>query len=473
MLDRPALYTDYYELTMAQGYFLEGRENEQACFDYFFRRLPYEGGYAVSAGLVELLETLENFHFHQEELDYLQERGFTEEFLHYLSTLDLDLEIKACKEGELIFPTEPLARIQGNLIHAQLIETLLLNTLNFQSLIATKACRIKDAAGGRTALEFGLRRAQGLGGIQATRAAAIGGVQPTSNVYASRRYNIQASGTMAHSWIQSFEDELTAFRTYARHYPDKCILLVDTYDTLNSGIPNAITVAKELEEQGHRLIGIRLDSGDLAYLSRKAREKFDDAGLSYVKIAASNQLDEQVIKSLLNQNAAIDIFGVGTRLATGQPNAAFDGVYKLVSINNEPKLKKSENIEKITLPGLKNLYRYTTHSGKFVGDGILLEGEAAQQPIYHPYLPEKFTDFSAFEASPLLETFMKGGKIIQSLPSIVESAEYLQERFSMLNEGHKRFHNPHVYKVGISKKLMNLRNTLLKKASQAHKNKNS
>lgn len=466
ILKRPAIYTDYYELTMAQGYFLSGRKDEQACFDYFFRDIPFEGGYVIFAGISDLLEILESFRFHEDELQYLAEQGFRTEFLNFLRDFEFSADIYAAREGEVVFPREPIVRVEGTIIEAQILETLLLNILNFESLIATKASRMKYAAGNHKVLDFGLRRAQGYGGIQASKAAVIGGVEATSNVYSSFVHNIPASGTMAHSWIQSFEDELTAFRKYAEYYPDACILLVDTYDTLASGVPNAIKVAKELEAQGHQLKGIRLDSGDLAYFSRKARKQLDEAGLEYVKIAVSNQLDERLIKSLLGQNAPIDLFGVGTRLVTGHESPALDGVYKLAAVNNQPKLKLSENIEKITMPGRKKVLRYFDNDGHFYGDGILLDEEAETDTIYHPYYPAKHSTVSSFDSEPLLHPIFKNGQQLLELPSANESAAYAQKRLKKLNPEHKRFDNPHIYKVGISKKLMNLRDSITQTLKQ-------
>lgn len=460
LLERPALYTDYYELTMAQGYFLAGRQDEKASFDYFFRDIPFDGGYVIFAGLADFLEILDNFRFHEDELIYLAQQGFQKEFLDYLRTFELDVDIYSAKEGEIVFPHEPVVRVEGNIIETQILETLLLNVLNFESLIATKASRMKYAAGEKKVLDFGLRRAQGFGGIQASKAAYIGGVEATSNVYSSFTDGIPASGTMAHSWVQSFDDELTAFRKYAEYYPDECILLVDTYDTLNIGVPNAIRVGKELEEKGHRLKGIRLDSGDLAYFSRKARKQLDEAGLDYVNIAASNQLDERIIKSLLSQNAPIDLFGVGTRLVTGQDSPALDGVYKLASVNDEPKLKISENIEKITLPGRKKVIRYSGDDGTFYGDGIVLKEEQDVDTIYHPYYPAKHATVTTFNAEELLHKVVDNGKLLIDIPSPKQSANYVQERLKYLNPEHKRFDNPHIYKVGISKKLMDLRDNL-------------
>lgn len=463
ILQHPAIYTDYYELTMAQGYFLSGRQDERACFDYFFRDIPFDGGYVVFAGLSDLLELLSNFRFREDELDYLAEQGFRKEFLNYLRTFDLQIDIHAAREGEVVFPREPILRVEGNLIETQLLETLLLNILNFESLIATKASRMKYAAGDHKVLDFGLRRAQGFGGIQASKAAIIGGIEATSNTYSSFLHGTPARGTMAHSWIQSFEDELTSFRKYAEYYPDSCILLVDTYSTLESGVPNAIKVAKELEEKGHCLKGIRLDSGDLAYYSRKARQQLDNAGLDYVKIAVSNQLDERLIKSLLSQDAPIDLFGVGTRLVTGHDSPALDGVYKLASINDEPKLKLSENVEKLTLPGRKKVMRYSDSRGRFYADGILLAEDDPGRMIHHPFYTTKHADVSSFQAEPLLHPVVTEGELQIDLPAPADSARYARQRLDKLNDEHKRFDNPHIYKVGISETLMNLRDKLTQK----------
>ncbi len=461
ILKNPALYTDFYELTMAQGYFLSGRHQKPATFDYFFRKLPFKGGYVVFAGLTDLLEIIENFHFHPEEIEYLKEQGFKQEFLNYLGEFSFQGTIHSVKEGEIVFPNEPIVRVEGNILETQILETILLNTLNFESLIATKASRIRQAAEGKPVLDFGLRRAQGLGGLQAAKAAIIGGLQGSSNVLAGQLYGVNVSGTMAHSWIQSFEDELTAFRTYAQYYPDASILLVDTYSTLDSGIPNAIKVAKELEEQGYKLKAIRLDSGDLAYFARQSRKMLDEAGLEYVQIAVSNQLDEHLIKSLLEQNAPIDLFGVGTKLITAYDNPALDGVYKLSNIDGDPTLKVSENVEKVTLPDSKKLIRYHNEDGSFNCDGILRSGEKDISEIVHPYIDHKSTKVSALDTEELLHKVVEQGKIMITHPSVEESADYAMKRLSKLNEEHKRFDNPHVYKVGISKNLRSLKDQLI------------
>ena len=461
----PGIYTDFYELTMAQGYFLSGRKQDTACFDYFFRKLPFKGGYAVFAGLGDLLDILKNYTFGNEEIEYLRTQGFKDEFLNYLRSFRLSCNIHSVKEGEIVFNNTPLVRVQGNIIETQIIETLLLNILNFESLIATKASRLKQVAGEKAVLDFGLRRSQGFGGIQASKASIIGGLNGSSNVYAGLEYGLDVSGTMAHSWVQSFSDELTAFQTYARHFPENTILLVDTYDTLTQGGPNAIKVAKELKEKGASLKAIRLDSGDLAYLSKKARKLLDDEGFHDVKIAVSNQLDEYLIKSLLDQKAPIDIFGVGTKLVTAYDDPALDGVYKLSSINKEPTLKISENVEKITLPDVKKVTRYYNKDGSFYVDGISLEHEESLQTIEHPHFPIKKTKVQGFKSSALLQPVMLDGKLTSTIPNAHESAEYCREQLKKLNPEYKRFDNPHVYKVGISKELKEVRDRIIQSNS--------
>jgi len=461
-IDKPTSYTDYYELTMAQGYFLQGEYDKKGVFDYFFRKVPFEGGYVIFTGLNDLLETLENFKFGGSELSYLKNEGFDPVFLEYLSEFKFSGSLYAAKEGEVVFPNVPLIRVEGDLIETQLIETLLLNILNFQSLIATKASRMRYAAGeNATLLDFGLRRSQGLGGVHASRAAYIGGFNGTSNVYSAQQFGIPASGTMAHSWVQSFDDELDAFRAYARHYPDTTVLLVDTYNTLKSGLPNAITVAKELREKGHSLKGIRLDSGDLAYLSKQARNLLDNAGFPDVKIAVSNQLDERVIASLKNQNSPIDVFGVGTRLVTGHNSPALDGVYKLSASGDKPKLKVSENIEKITLPGTKTVRRYLNDDGTYYADAIGMKDDDPFEYIHHPTFPAKGVSLSGRKSYSLLKLVLNGGCMKSNPDSITDSMEYCKESLSKLPLEYKRFDNPHIYKVGVTPKLLTLRDQLL------------
>ncbi len=463
------IYTDYYELSMAQGYFLNGMAERKAVFDYFFRKNPYGNGFTIFAGISDLLDALEKFSFTNQTLAYLKRLGFQEKFLDYLKYFKFKGEIFAVQEGEIVFPKEPIIRVEGNLIETQIIETLLLNIVNFESLIATKAIRVKKAAKGRPVLDFGMRRAQGYASLLASRAALIGGLSSTSNVASAFIYKLKPTGTMAHSWVQSFPDELTAFRKFAELYPDNCILLVDTYDTLKSGIPNAIKVAKELEQKGKRLIGIRLDSGDLAYFSKKAREMLDSNNLEYVKIAVSNQLDEKIIQSLLEQGAPIDVFGVGTNLVIGKPDAALDGVYKLAVIDEQPTLKLSENIEKMTFPGRKNIFRFYNGNGLFTGDAIVLEEENKISKFYHPLFKEKFKSVTNLKFEKLLKPiFRNGGKLLP--PENVEDiATRVEKRLNLLDESHKRFENPHIYKVGISGNLMKLRDEVKNEIQQKFK----
>lgn len=459
------LYTDFYELTMAQGYFYCGKKNDVATFNYFFRTNPFKGGFTVFAGLQDFLKMLSEFTFNKTDIIYLAEQGFKKEFLKYLSEFKFSGDIHCALEGEIMFSNEPVLQVEGNIIDCQLIESLLLNILNFESLVATKAFRIKLVANGKIFSDFGLRRAQGLGALHASRAAAIGGASSTSNVMAGKIFDIPVTGTQAHSWIQSFDSELEAFRVFAQVHPENTVLLVDTYDTLKSGVPHAVQVAKEMEQDGHRLIAVRLDSGDLAYLSKKARTMLDEAGLEYVKIIASNQLNEHVVKSLLkDQNAPIDAFGIGTELITGKDDAALDGVYKLSGINGQPKMKLSENIEKETLPCKKQVYRCFDSNGLFYRDAILLASEDPEKAtkIYHPIYPERNTPIAHLQKEPLLQTVVKNGEILSENQGVQEIHQYLLKRAALLPDEHKRFISPHIYKVGISQKLMETRNKLAK-----------
>lgn len=465
------LYTDYYELTMAQGFFFQKKKDDAAAFDYFFRTNPYKGGFTVFAGLQDFIDLLQKFTFSKSDIDYLKQQGFETEFLNYLKDFRFAGTIYSVKEGEIVFPNEPTLRVEGTIIECQIIESLLLNILNFESLIATKAFRVKLVAGKTTFSDFGLRRAQGFGALHASRAACIGGASSSSNVLAGKLFNIPVSGTQAHSWIQSFDNELEAFRAFSQVHPDNTILLVDTFNTLKSGIPNTIIVAKEMEQNGHRLKAIRLDSGDLAYLSKKARKMLDNAGLEYVKIVASNQLNEYVVKSLLHdQNAPIDSFGIGTELATGKSDAALDGVYKLAVLNDLPKMKFSENIEKITLPGKKQLVRYFDENGNFYRDAIIGKDEdpATITTLFHPVYPEKNTEIKNLKYEILLQKVVDKGTVLLKKKSISEIHSHLVERAQMLPSEHKRFISPHIYKVGISKELMETRNALTKKLKTLH-----
>ncbi|MEN8116343.1 MAG: nicotinate phosphoribosyltransferase [Bacteroidota bacterium] len=469
--EKLGLYTDFYELAMAQGYFYCGKKDQSVTFDYFFRTNPFKGGFTVFAGLQDIIEMLGEFTFAESDISYLKKLGLKKEFLRYLENFQFSGDIFSVKEGEIVFPNEPILRIEGNIIECQLIESLLLNILNFESLIATKAFRIKIISGKRVFADFGLRRAQGFGALHASRAACIGGAESTSNVLAGKIFGIPVSGTMAHSWVQSFDNELDSFRSFAKIHPDNTVLLVDTYDTLKSGVPNAIKVAKKMEEEGQRLKAIRLDSGDLAYFSKKARKLLDNDGLDYVQIIASNQLNEHVVKTLLrDQNAEIDAFGIGTELITGKDDAALDGVYKLTMIEGENKMKFSENIEKITLPGKKDLVRYFNGEGKFYRDGILLQNENPDEveTLFHCAYPEKNTSVKNFKKEFLLEKVVSNGKVQTEKQTLKEIHKYLESRAELLPAEHKRFISPHLYKVGISDKLMQTRNALTKKLKTLH-----
>ena len=355
--------------------------------------------------------------FENEEIEYLRSLGFKEEFLQYLKHFHFTGTIYAMHEGEIVFPLEPIVRVEGNLIETQLIETLLLNLLNFQSLIATKASRLRYAAGNRKLIDFGLRRAQGLGGIHASKAAIIGGVDATSNLYAAFHYSLEVSGTQEHSWIQSFGDELTAFRKFAEIYPENCTLLVDTYNMMRSGLPNAIKVAKEMETRGQQLKAIRFDSGDLAALSKRARALLDAAKLNYVKIIVSNQLDEILISNLIQQGAPIDAFGVGTRLITAHNYPALQGLYKQSVIGNQPTIKFSDHYGKTTLPGRKKVMRFFDVNGQFNSDGIMLEDEEGIENFYNPILTDQSRNVGEFIAKPLMSKVMENGHIINPIPT--------------------------------------------------------
>ncbi|MBE0668397.1 MAG: nicotinate phosphoribosyltransferase, partial [Bacteroidales bacterium] len=462
MIDFTASYTDQYQLTMSQVYFLKGQQGHNAVFDYFFRRLPFHGGYAIFAGLDDILNALEELKFDKQDLEYLKTQHFNTDFIRYLKDFRFRGNIYSSFEGDIVFPVRPVLQVEGDIIETQIIETLLLNLLNFQTLVATKASRIRFAAGDRKLIDFGLRRAQGPGGYYASRAAYIGGFDATSNIRAGRDYGIPVSGTMAHSYIQSYDDELTAFRHFAEEIPDDCVLLVDTYDTLKSGLPNAITVAREMESRGSRLAGIRLDSGDLAYLSKMSRKMLDDAGLGYVRIAVSNQLNEFIIRSLLEQQAPVDVFGVGTELVTGFPDAALDGVYKMAFAAGKPRIKLSENVGKITLPHRKQVFRVLDGNRNFLGaDAVTLADEKDVEIMHHPFYGLKSFYIQSYDKEPLLHKVMENGVRVAGSRSLKEIAGYSRERLKMLPEEYKRFDNPHIYKVGISDGLRNERDRLI------------
>ncbi|NLW33186.1 MAG: nicotinate phosphoribosyltransferase [Fibrobacter sp.] len=455
-------YTDLYELAMGQVYFLNGKKDQKAVFDFFFRKNPFNSGYAVFAGLEDFLDITENLKFDESDLDFLKENGFDIGFLSYLKNFRFRGDIVSCKEGEIVFASEPIVQIEASIIEAQIIETILLNILNFQTLIATKASRLRLVSGNKTLIDFGLRRAQGPGGYYASRAAIIGGFDATSNVCAGKDYNVPVSGTMAHSFVQCFDNELEAFRKFAKNWPDKCVLLVDTYDTLGSGVPNAIKTAKEMEKNGNFLKGIRLDSGDLAYLAKESRRMLDQAGLHYVKIAASNKLNEFVIRSLELQNAPIDIYGVGTNLVTGYPDGAVDGVYKMSSVSGKSKIKLTETLKKTSLPDKKKILRLSDSYGNWIGaDAVYIDNEGESEMMFHPFELLKSMRIKDYKKEALLNPVMKNGKRLNPEPLLSEISQYTKSRLNMLPEEYKRMENPHIYKIGISKGLKEKRDRLI------------
>jgi len=466
------MLVDFYELTMANGFFENGRGNEIAYFDMFFRKIPDNAGYAVMAGVEQIIEYIDSLKFTEEDIAYLQSKKiFSENFLEYLKNFKFECDIWAIPEGTPIFPNEPIVTVRGPAIQAQFIETMILLTVNHQSLIATKANRITSAAQGRPVMEFGSRRAQGYdGAIYGARAAYIGGCAGTACTISDRDFGGTALGTMAHSWVQLFPTELEAFRAYAKIYPDSCTLLVDTYSTLKSGLPNAITVFKELEKSGNRGVGIRIDSGDIAYLSKKARKILDDAGLDYIKIVASNSLDEYLIRDLIAQGAKIDSFGVGERLVTSKSEPVFGGVYKLTAVEEDgqiiPKIKISENTVKITNPSYKEVWRlFDNATGKAVADVITLAGEVIDDSmpytIFDPEQTYKRTTINNFTAKKLQVQIFKNGKCVYDSPDIDEIKSYCKSQIELIWDEVKRFENPHKYYVDLSKPLWDLKQKLL------------
>ena len=466
------MLVDFYELTMANGFFENGRGDETAYFDMFFRKVPDNAGYAIMAGVEQVISYLKSLSFTEEDIEYLRSKKmFSEKFLDYLRNFRFVCDVWAIPEGTPIFPNEPLITVRGPAIQAQFVETMILLTVNHQSLIATKANRIVEAAQGRPVMEFGSRRAQGYdGAVYGARAAYIGGCAGTACTISDRDFGVAALGTMAHSWVQLFPTELDAFRAYAKVYPDSCTLLIDTYSVLRSGIPNAITVFKELEAQGHKGAGVRIDSGDIAYLSKKAREMLDAAGLDYIKIVASNSLDEFIIRDLIMQGAKIDSFGVGERLVTSRSEPVFGGVYKLAAVEENgkliPKIKISENIIKITNPSFKTVWRlFDNKSGKAVADVITLADEVIDDTkpytIFDPEQTYKKTTLTDFTARKLQVQIFEKGRCIYESPSIDEIKDYCRSQLSTIWEEVKRFENPHEYYVDLSHQLWELKSRLL------------
>jgi len=467
------MLTDLYQLTMMYGYYKKGMGEQEGVFDLFFRRTKENSAYAVMAGVESVIEYINNLHFSQDDIAYLRSLGlFDESFLSMLADLRFTGDLYAIPEGTVVFPAEPLIRVKAPIIQAQLIETALLNLVNHQTLIATKASRVVYAANGDSVLEFGLRRAQGPdAGVYGARAAIIGGCDATSNVLTGQMFNIPVKGTHAHSWVMSFPTELEAFRAYAEIFPSSCILLLDTYDTLRSGVPNAIKVFDELRAKGYKPLGVRLDSGDLAYLSKRVRAMLDEAGHQDVKISASSDLDETVIRDLKAQGACIDIWGVGTRLITSDDCPALGGVYKLSAeiINGEiiPKIKLSDNHAKITNPGYKKVFRlYRKKNGKAIADLIALHDETIDETkplrLFDPIQTWKTMEISDFTARELLVPIFVNGEQVYESPSLMQIHEYAKQELATLWEEYKRLLNPHVYKVDLSDRLYDLKQQLLR-----------
>ena len=479
-MENSALFTDFYSLTMAQGYWKNNRASEafgaeKAVFEMFFRHQPFGGGYSIFAGLGTLLESLKNFSFSDEDIAYLKNLSFFEEgFTDFLKNFRFKGSLWAMDEGTVVFPHEPLIRVEGNLIECQIIEGMLLNIINFQTLIATKACRVWLASGKGKIMEFGLRRAQGPdGAISASRAAYIGGACGTSNVMAGKKFGIPVMGTMAHSWIMSFDGEEDAFNAYASLYPENTIFLIDTYDTLNSGIRNAIKVGKKLAFQGNNF-GVRLDSGDIQYLSVEVRRILDEAGLKNAFITVSNDLDENIIETLVKEGSPVDSWGVGTRLVTGGNVAAFTGVYKLAAVKKKngtyPVMKFSDNPEKTTNPGVKQVWRVKDENGGAVSDVLGADDgtdtlkEGHRYSFWHPSADYRhFQHAIEGSADPLLKKRMENGVVTEKQPSLAEIKAYAAADLEHFDSTYKRLLNPHVYKVSITEKLRNLKLELIQK----------
>jgi nicotinate phosphoribosyltransferase len=473
-----SLLTDLYELTMAAAYLEQGKSADTATFDLYFRRNPFNGGYAVAAGLEDAIRAVMDVKFGDDDIRFLRAMKsstgaplFRDAFLQSLEDFRFSGNIRAVPEGTVVFPNEPLLQVSGTLIECQMVETILLCHINFQTLIATKAARIWEAANHSSVIEFGLRRAQGPdGALSACRAAFIGGVDATSNVLGAALLRMPAKGTHAHSWIQSFGSELDAFSAYARSFPDDCILLVDTYDTLKSGVPNAIRVAKELEVRGHRLAGVRIDSGDLAFLSRRARQLFDQENLPYVKIVASNELDEYIISDIIAQGGKVDVWGVGTNLVTGSGagGAALGGVYKMVEHNGRPKIKLSANPEKMTNPGVKKIVRVYDADGLMEADALAADSEDLTTSgilIVDPNNPLRRKKLDSAQRTELLNPIIEAGRIVYQFPSIDRIRDHRKKDLSRLHESHKRLHNPHEYKVGLTHALWRQKENMINQAT--------
>ncbi|MGN1114725.1 MAG: nicotinate phosphoribosyltransferase [Oscillospiraceae bacterium] len=465
---------DFYELTMGNGYFVSGMQDKICYFDVFFRKIPDNGGFAIACGLEQIIEYVENLHFSDEDIEFLREKKcFSEDFLNYLKNFKFTGDIYAVPEGTVVFPNEPIITVRGKAFEAQLLETFILICINHQSLIATKANRIVRAADGRAVSEFGSRRAHGPdAAILGARAAGIGGCAGTACTLTDQLFGFKATGTMAHSWVQMFDSEYAAFEAYCKCYPDDVILLVDTYNVLKSGIPNAIKAFDNiLKPLGVRPKGIRIDSGDITYLSKKARKMLDDAGYEDCRIVASNSLDEYLIRDMIFQGAKVDLFGVGERLITSKSQPVFGGVYKLVAVEDEqgniiPKIKVSENVSKITEPHFKKLYRlYDKETGKAIADQLCVYDETIDDSkdlvLFDKNYKWKKKTVTNFHAKEMQIPIFKGGNLVYDKPSYDEICKYCKEQVDTLWDEIKRFENPHTYYVDLSEKLWNIKNQLL------------
>lgn len=472
-----SMLSDFYEFTMANGYFNNGMKDTVAIFDAFYRSNPDEGGYSIFAGLNDIINFIENLSFSDDDIEYLRDIGnFSDDFLDYLRDFKFTGDVWSYPEGSVMFPGEPIITVKAPIIECSILETYLLLSMNFNSLIATKTSRIVRAAGERLVMEFGSRRAQGAdASLTGARAAYIAGAPVSSNTLSAKTYGFKPSGTMAHAWVQAFDSEYEAFKTYAELYPDNCILLIDTYDTMNSGLPNAMKIFKEVLEPKGLTGGVRIDSGDLAYLSKEIRKILDENGFTDTKIVASNSLDEFKINSLLSQGAQIDSFGIGERLITSKSDPVFGGVYKLVGIYDDNELKSkikiSENVEKITTPGFKKVYRlYDKSTGKAEADYITLKDEKVDenQPlvIFDPLFTWKMKKMDNYEARLMQKAIFENGKLVYNEPSIEEIHEYCQSEIESIWDEVKRFDQPHNYYVDLSQDLWNLKQNLILEAKR-------
>lgn len=476
------MLVDFYELTMGNSYLKEGVGDQIVYFDMYFRRVPDDGGYCIMAGVEQLIEYLDDLSFTEEDILFLRETGsFSEEFLDYLKHFKFQCDVWAVPEGNPVFPNEPLVTVRGPAIQAQFLETMILVTINHQTLIATKANRICRVAGNRPVMEFGSRRAQGYdGAVYGARAAVIGGCASTANTLAGMMFDVPVSGTMAHSWIQLYDTELESFRAWADVYPDQCLLLIDTYNVLKSGLPNAITVFKELREHGHRPLGVRIDSGDITYLTRKVRRALDEAGFPEAIIVISNSLDEYIIKDVLSEGAQINSFGVGERLITAKSEPVFGGVYKLVAVekNGEiiPRIKISENEKKITNPGFKKIYRlYEKSFDKAIGDLVCAHDEVLDESkpltIFDPFFTWKRKTLTNYKAELLNQKIFDHGKLCYKSPSVMEIRDFAAEQVGRQWSEVLRFESPHNYYVDLSEKVWNTKHDLLNKYAEEFSSK--